>query len=254
MITALWNRLSSTRLCFWILNLLTINLVIGGLYAEFDDRYRQLNMELFPHWLKNNFDADCWWLFSLIVLLLLLGINIFTCSSQRLAQLWQNHNCNNWQNSLLLLCPTLMHLCFLIILSGHALTELTGLKTMMIAKTGQHLLVDHTLVQVVEQHNSYRHNGPLSGKLQQCEAQLKFTRAGHSHSSQLQILKPLRYAEFTYHLVLDSNHLPGQPPHLLIAVKQDPGRPLILLGNMLMVLLLCGYFLKIRKQHNGDHL
>lgn len=51
MIKRLWNQLASTRLCFWILNLLSLNLVIGGLYAKFDGRYRQLNSELlFPGW------------------------------------------------------------------------------------------------------------------------------------------------------------------------------------------------------------
>ncbi|OQY16318.1 MAG: hypothetical protein B6I36_10420 [Desulfobacteraceae bacterium 4572_35.1] len=58
MIKSLWSRLASTQLCFWTLNLLTINLVIGGLYTGSDDRYRQINGQLFSHWLQNNFDGD----------------------------------------------------------------------------------------------------------------------------------------------------------------------------------------------------
>ena len=251
MINTLWQRLASPRLCFWTLNLLSLNLFIGGLYAMFDDRYRQLNMTLFPQWMQNNFDVHCWWLITLMLVLTLLGINTFACAVQRLQQLWQRRRANGWRTSLLLLSPTLMHLCFLLILSGHALTEFTGLKEDLPISNGQQLHLDDTIIEVISQHNIFHGDGPLKGVLRQSEAQLRFTRDGHHHEATLRVLHPVYDNGASYHLLLAKKPRPGQPPTLKIAIKKDPGLPLILLGNALMSLLMAIYFVKIRHHRHG---
>ena len=253
MIKSLWNHLASTQLCFWILNLLTINLVIGGLYTGSDGRYRQINAQLFPHWLQNNFDADCWWLISLMLLLTLLGCNIAACAAQRMVQLWQHRDKSAWLTSVLL-CPTLMHLCFVLILSGHALSEFSGLKTQMKGIAGQQITIGSTHVEVVDQHTTFHGAGVLKGKLHHSEAQLKFTDNGHSITQSLQMLKPLWHNGVSYHLVMSSKARVDQPPRLQVMIKQDPGLTLIVLGNALMCLLMGGYFLKIRKLRRGDNV
>lgn len=251
MINSLWNQLTSTRLCFWILNLLSLNLVIGGLYAKFDGRYRQLNSELFFSWLNQHLDSHCWWLISLMVLLLLLGANTLACSCQRINQLWQRRHNNRLSTTLLLLCPTLMHLCFLLILSGHALTEFSGLKEMIAAKSGQQIMIKQTLVEVVDQLNTYRDQGPLTGHLHQSRAQLKFVANEHSQVKDVAVLQPLWHEGITYHLALAGKPKQGQQPRLVINIKQDTGLPLILLGNGLMCLLMLIYFLRIRNHRHG---
>ncbi len=253
MINSLWNQLTSTRLCFWILNLLSLNLVIGGLYAKFDGRYRQLNSELFFSWLSNNLDGQCWWLISLMALLLLLGLNTFACSCQRINQLWQRRHNNPLKTNMLLLCPTLMHLCFLLILSGHALTEFSGLKEKMIAKEGKQITIQQTLVEVTKLNNLYRTTGPLAGHLQQSSAQLTFTHDDQSQTKQVAVLSPLWHNGITYHLALAGKPAPGQQPRLVINVKHDTGLTLILLGNGLMCLLMLIYFLTIRNHRRGGH-
>ncbi|EAT16008.1 hypothetical protein HTZ97_08195 [Desulfuromonas acetoxidans] len=251
MITMLWQRLASTKLCFWTLNLLCLNLFIGGLYAMFDGRYRQLNMTLFPQWIHDNFDTQCWWLITLMLVLALLGANTFACSVQRLQQLWQRRRANSWRTNLVLLSPTLMHLCFLLILSGHALTEFSGLKENLPISTGQQLHLDNTAIEVLSQSNTLYGDGPLNGVLRQSQAQLRFTRNGQQHETTLRVLHPVYDNGASYHLLLAKKPRPGQPPTLKIAIKKDPGLPLILLGNALMSLLMAIYFVTIRHHRYG---
>lgn len=251
MINSLWNQLTSSRLCFWILNLLSLNLVVGGLYAKFDGRYRQLNSELFFSWLSQHFDGHCWWLVTLMLLLLLLGANTLACSCQRIYQLWQRRHNNRTSTTLLLLCPTLMHLCFLLILSGHALTEFSGLKEKIAAKAGQQITIEQTVVEVLDQQNSYRTEGPLAGHLQQSRARLNFVSNGQSQIEEVAVLTPLWHNGITYHLALAGKTKQGQQPRLVINIKQDTGLPLILLGNGLMCLLMLIYFVRIRTHRHG---
>lgn len=253
MINRLWNQLTSTRLCFWILNLLTLNLVIGGLYSKFDGRYRQLNSELFFTWLSNNLDGNCWWLISLMILLFLLGLNTFACSCQRINQLWQRRHNNPLKTNMILLCPTLMHLCFLLILSGHALTEFTGLKEKISAKAGKHITIQQTVVNVTKQSNSYRTTGPLAGHLQQSSAQLTFIDHDQQQTKHVEVLTPLWHNGVTYHLALAGKTTPKQQPRLVINIKQDTGLSLILLGNGLMCLLMLIYFLTTRNHRRGGN-
>lgn len=254
MISTLWNRLASTRLCFWILNLLTINLVIAGLYTASDKRYRQINSQLLPDWLQTNFDADCWWLITLIFLFSALACNIIACASQRMMQLWQRRLHTDKRHTLLLLCPTLMHLCFVFILSGHGLSECSGLKTKMRCIAGQQITIGNNTVKVLEQHCTFYDDGVLKGNLKNCEAQLQFTTAGHESIEQLEVLKPVWHAGASYHLVMSSKALPNQSPRLQVIIKQDPGLMLIIIGNTLMCLLMAGYFFIIRKLRHGEQI
>jgi len=261
MINSIWNQLTSTRLSFWILNLLSINLVTGGLYAKFDGRYRQLNSELFVPWMQHNFDANCWWLITLMLLLLLLGANTLACSFQRMYQLWQRRHNNRLGTNLLLLCPTLMHLCFLLILSGHALTEFSGLKEKIDGKAGQQIMIHQTQVEVLEQSNVYRSSGPLAGLLQSSSAKLKFTDrdSGKERSKieEISVLSPRWNDGVSYHLALagkpDKKRGKGQAVPLVINIKQDTGLPLIILGNALMCMLMTVYFLLIRNNRSGGN-
>lgn len=150
-----------------------------------------------------------------------------------------------------------MHLCFLLILSGHALTEFSGLKEKIVAKKGQNIMVHQTLVEVIDQSNIYRTNGPLAGHLQQSSAKLKFTDNGLSHdqgqTGQVSVLSPLWHDGISYHLSLAGKSAPGQETPLVINIKQDTGLPLILLGNGLMSLLMTLYFLLIRNNRPGGN-
>lgn len=250
----LWIVLASTQLCFWTLNLLCLNLVIGGIYTNFDRRYRELDSELFLSWMTANFDVHCWWLISLMLVLTVLGANTLACSGQRLCQLWQRRKKHRLSTDLLLLCPTLMHLCFLLILSGHALTEFSGAKDSIPVLPGRQYDVAGTRIQVLDAVNQFRSEGPLKGYLQQSRADLKLTRNGRSHDVTIQVLQPLFDAGVTYHLALAGKADKGREPRLVINVKRDTGLPLILLGNGLMCLLLCFYFFFVRKQSRGDNL
>lgn len=254
MIKSLWNGLASTRLCFWLLNLLTVNLVIGGLYTSSDSRYRQINTQLFPDWLQNNFDGDCWWLISLMLLLTVLTCNIAACAAQRMAQLWQHRQRNSWQMGILLLCPTLMHLCFILIISGHALSEFSGLKTKLIGIPGQQISIGSTVVDVLDSKSIFYPEGVLKGKLQSSEVSLQFSDGVRSITHQLQVLKPLRHNGVGYHLVMSSKVRGDRAPRLLVMIKQDPGLRLIAIGNTVMCLLMAAYFLVIRKSRQGDNI
>ena len=254
MIKRLWSFFASTQLCFWVLNLLCLNLVIGGLYTRFDRRYRELDSELFLSWMQNNIDIHCWWLISLMLILTLLGANTLACSCQRLSQLWQRRRSQRLHTNMLLLCPTLMHLCFLLILSGHALTEFSGAKGQVIVQTGQHYNIAATQLDVLDVQHQFHTSGVLDGYLQQSQVNVNLSRNGQSRHEQVQVLHPLCDSGISYHLALAGKAVRGEDPKLVINIKQDTGLPLILIGNGLMCLLLCFYFFFVRKQSRGENL
>lgn len=254
MITRLWNLLASTRLCFWTLNLLCLNLVVGGLYARFDRRYRGLDSELFPSWLQQNFDIHCWWLISLMLVLTVLGANTFACSCQRLNFLWQRRRNHGVAANMLLLCPTLMHLCFLLIISGHALTEFSGAKGRFPVRPGQQYKIAETRLDIGTANHLFRSGGALDGYLQQSWVDMTLTDDRGSRNERIEVLKPVWHEGISYHLSLAGKQNKGNAPKLVINAKKDPGLQLILIGNGLMSLLLCIYFFFVRKQSGGDRL
>jgi len=188
------------------------------------------------------------------LILTLLGANTLACSCQRLSQLWQRRRSQRLHTNMLLLCPTLMHLCFLLILSGHALTEFSGAKGQVIVQTGQHYNIAATQLDVLDVQHQFHTSGVLDGYLQQSQVNVNLSRNGQSRHEQVQVLHPLWDSGISYHLALAGKAVRGEDPKLVINIKQDTGLPLILIGNGLMCLLLCFYFFFVRKQSRGENL
>ncbi len=137
MVKALWRFLASVNLSIYLLFLIALNLTIGAYYIKYyPDIFRPLNQMLFQEWFKIFGDGKSWWIFSLFFLLIFLGINTGACTLERLAGLWPKRRGSAFGQFFLKLSPSLMHIFFLIALSGHALSVFTGTQKVIPIKAG----------------------------------------------------------------------------------------------------------------------
>ncbi|WP_225073242.1 hypothetical protein [Desulfuromonas sp. CSMB_57] len=250
-----WNWLAGLRLTLWLLVLLSLNLFIGSFHAKFLPVYDLLNRNLLLPWFMQHSGWHAWWLLSLLALLTLLGINTFACTLNRVLFLWQRRGQHQPYLFCLLLAPSVMHGCFLLLLMGHALTDFTGVKTGLPARAGASLELAGRHIAVLDYQCRFT-GAPLPpGSLEQCRADLELTANGRSEWRSVEILEPVYWQGLSLHLGMVGKPQDNQPyriPDMGITVKRDPGMLLILLGNGVLCLLMLWYFPGILKLRKGE--
>jgi hypothetical protein len=143
------------------------------------------------------------------------------------------------------IAPSMIHVCFLIIISGHLLSEVAG-SNKVIKLTKTHLLeikdakapVSVEVVRV----NQTKHQSPsaLQGRVKACSAELVITQGDFRSVKTVSILKPVIWNGYSFHLKLTKARRPD--PELVLQAKRDPGIVYIIIGFTLMMLCMCWYF------------
>jgi hypothetical protein len=251
MIKRLWTAMASIRLTLWLLVLLTVNLFIGSFYAKSMPVFGKLNAQLFPSWLMAHNTGHNWWIFTLFGLLFLLAMNTAACTLERLSFLMRRRGQHRRTIFTLLLAPSIMHLCFLFIIGGHALTEFTGSKQRLPAEVGQQVSIDNLRITLLDRHYDYWQAPLLEGVMKQCTATLQLENGTSIEQREIAILEPIFWQGYTLHLGMAGKPGVDTLPPLQITVKKDPGLLPILFGNTVLCLLMLWYFPQIRKIRNG---
>ena len=251
MIKRLWKALVGIRLTLWLLGLLTVNLLVGSVYAKLMPVFGKLNVRLFPAWLITLGDAHSWWLFSLFGLLFLLFANTSACTLERVTVLWRRRRQHRFPLFALLLAPSIMHFCFLVIVGGHALTEFAGSKQRLKVEAGQQITVGEGRITLLDRRYEYWQEPALEGMVRQCTAILELQHGSAIERREIAILEPIYWQGYALHLGMAGKSRSNQLPPLEIIVKKDPGLLIILLGNTLLCLLMLWYFPQIHKIRHG---
>jgi hypothetical protein len=251
MIKRLWKAIAGIRLTLWLLGLITVNLLVGSVYAKLMPVFGELNVRLFPAWLMTRGDAHSWWLFSLFGLLFLLFANTSACTLERVTFLWRRRRQHRFPLFALLLAPSIMHFCFLFIVGGHALTEFVGSKQRLPAVAGERVTVEDLEITLLDRHYSFWQEPALQGVMRQCTATLELKKGTSIVQRRIAILEPIFWKGFTLHLGMAGKPGAEDFPPLEIVVKKDPGLQLILLGNSVLCLLMLWYFPQIHKIRQG---
>ena len=130
MLQRIWKICGSVSVTFYLLLLVSFNLAIASFYVKFYPQiFRQLNNFLLQDWYRiyghDNFDK-VWWLWTLLAILGALGINTCICTLNRIFNLVEKRKQMAINIFFLKITPSFIHICFLIILSGHLVSMISG--------------------------------------------------------------------------------------------------------------------------------
>jgi hypothetical protein len=252
MVRSIWRFLGSINLTIWLLLGIAFNLAVGSRYAKHLPKvYAQLNFLRFQEWLTGN-GTDCsWWVWSLFFLLFLFGVNTAVCTTERLFDLLRRRKDYSFGAFAVLVSPSLMHLCFLVIISGHAVSQFTADVRQMPVKKDARLSLPSAVIIVNGSRCSFRTEPALAGQALECAAVLSLSSPSGTVTRELGVLHPIFWEEYSIHLAMAGKTNPGETPAMKLVVKRDPGLPLIIFGNALLCLLMLWYFPIILRKQNG---
>ncbi len=255
MASILWKLLGSVNLTIWLLLAITLNLIIGSQYAmQLPKVYGRLNDLRFQEWLPLNGTAESWWVWSLFCLLFLFGINTAVCTADRLLYLARIRCDYRFGAFAVIAAPSIMHVCFLLILGSHALSQFGAEIHRVPAATGSEAVLPAAASVVVAAVKCNFHSEPgLNGQVKSCTAFLNLKSAAGVTRQDIGVLEPVLWNGCSIHLVPAGKTMPGQTPALELVVKRDPGLLPIIIGNAILCILMLWYFPIIFKNRNGGN-
>lgn len=186
----------------------------------------------------------------LLGLLTALGINIFACTTDRIYSLYSLRKEMSFKEFFFKITPSLIHMCFLIILSGHLLSLVTGFnRDVAITTEAKNTCLAQPNIHVINRECDF-YDSPevLKGYLKQCTVYLELQKAEEMTIKQISFLKPVLWESLSFHLTMDKK---AKTPALKISIKRDPGLKFILSGFTILSLLMPWYFLTLHKNTKG---
>jgi len=200
MLTRAWKTAASLRLTFWLLMLAVLFFVIGSVYMRMEKEVLPLlNFQLLPAWLARwglPRIGLSWWLFGLLFTLLLLGINTFACSIDRLGRLLPQRRQMARGEFAVAVVPTLVHLVFLLVLGGHLLSSAVGSVETVSCAPGRAASLGggRSLEVLAVRYDTHAAPPALAGKLKGMSAELRYRAPGVDERFFAAVLAPVRRA------------------------------------------------------------
>jgi hypothetical protein len=252
MVSRVWNSLGSVNLTIRLLVLLAVNLVIGSRYTRhLPTAFNDLNYQRFQDWLPGNGLTTSWWVWTLFFLLSLFCVNTAVCTADRLAELMKKRKERSPREFAVLVAPSIMHLCFLVIIAGHAVSQFTAETRQVAAVQGTTLSLPPASL-TVQYTRCISHTEPgLEGRAKECTVSLALSSPAGTVTREAGVLRPLFRNGYSIHLNMSGKPKAGEAPALRLYVRRDPGLVLILLGNALLCILMLWYFPIIIRNRNG---
>lgn len=241
------------KLTFYLLLFISLNLVTASFYVKAYPRvFGPLNNLVLQEWLRlygQYHPEKIWWLLTMSGLLIAFGVNIAVCTIDRLLALWSKRDQMDVRVLFLRTSPSLIHICFSIVLAGHLLSMVSGFNRSIDAVPGQAAaLPSQNNARVIDRQCDY-YSSPdiIEGYVKQCAVSIELETSLEKTVKRIRFLDPLSWHGLTFHLVAEKK--PGAPK-LKIIVKEDPGMRLILWGFTAMLLLMLWYFPQTNKGDN----
>ena len=245
MLGKIWKFLASVRLTIYLLFGTALNLGIAALYLKFYPQvFRPLNKMAFGEWFNAYADGRCWWLVTLLFLLLLLGINTAACTSERIVELWGKRKEYSRRRFFFYLTPSLVHLFFLAALAGHALSLFTATHKEFPFSQGDKLELPPLNIEIKEIQPEFWEHPLIVHPLRQCTVSMDIHTTNKIIPKEIRFLHPFWFQGWSFHL--DANPK-AKPIQYILLVKKDPGTRWILLGGVGLSLLMLWYFMEVRK-------
>ena len=247
MFRLIWGFFTDLRTSFWLLLFTSVALIIGAYGIQFFFQvFDPLNDMHLQEWYARHGSKHweiIWWIPMLFFLLFLLGVNTFCCTLKRLLVLISRRYKFSLKNFIVRLSPSVVHFCFLAIITGHLLSEIAGVNQVYKVLPGQVLNMGNNIqISVVETSRKFYHQPQsLQGSLQSCSLTLEVQQGEKSALKTLTFLEPASFAGHTFNLVKVPKGDKDSP--FKLQVRRDPGLVVIVTGFVVMMFFLLWYYL-----------
>lgn len=273
----LLDIIGDLRIAFWLLLLVAAIMWIGSLYAVSDyTLFNSMNGVRVQDWFAARGMAaigSSWWIVALFAAFALLGINTAACTLRRVIALWPRRGELPAKRFAVLLSPSIIHLLFIGMLSGHFLsfTALTQERapvvegaTVDIAGTGE-----FTIGAV--RHRFFDEKSLLADRIAQSTVEITYSKNGVERTVPVEFLRSVSVNGALLQLDMEKKKKSGKPivqnpadencnkannyhyaqlleetrPQLFIVATRDPGLFVLLPGFALVILVMGWYFYQI---------
>lgn len=284
MMHKIWNFIGDIRLSFWLLLASAAVFFIGMFYSSYHYAYfRAMNELRIQDWLARELPSRPdlnWWLPALLAALALLGVNTVVCTINRLREIAAGSQKKDHRFVLALL-PSIVHILFITVMIGHAVTIIAGSWTRVPLREGGQVTIDRALppLTVTRIADIYF---PEDSRLAKRIKQTEVTLAGRDGETvRVSYLESVRYHGYRLHLDMvkqkqggahinrhvrpaddretcnraetfrskERKREPGQMVQLLVI--SDPGLPVIITGFTLILAVMAWYFTGTMLKRNG---
>jgi hypothetical protein len=247
----IWHLFGSVKVTFYLLLVIAFSFALGSYYVKYNPQiFKHLSNSLFQDWFSLHgqyYPEKIWWLVMLLLSLFALGINICVCTLNRLMILFSNRKQMSNKIFLLKITPSLTHICFLVMLSGHLLSMISGYNAVLPVEAGVKTSLPTQAEIDIQRQNCEYYISPeaLKGSMEQCTIALELQMHGETTQKQISFLHPLYWHGYSFHVGMDKRS--SKSPELTISIKRDPGARLILFGFTVLILLMLWYFPQINR-------
>ena len=262
----IWDFFGNLTLSVWILLSVAFDAVIGSAIIQvYRPVFSPLNYLMLPDWIVNygfKHLSVTWWVFVFLLLLFLLGINIFVCTTNRVAALVKE------RSSFLRFAPHIMHYAFILLLLGHLSSYLVGFNSHdNIIKEGEVISVPHSdlRIKLEDLRIEYEKERPVALKVgneislikggpRKVSATLVFIKPDQSVETRvIAVPRPTWYQGLSFH-IKDFYPKKGglsERPYLNLIIRKDPGLRILIIGAAVFVLGLLPYLFSVMKMKHS---
>ena len=190
----------------------------------------------------------------LLFLLVLLGINTAACTIERLINLFRKRRDYSVQRFLVLVAPSLMHIFFLVALSGHALSLFVVVHKIVPIAQGETIVLPMATMTVKDTKDEFWDNPLLEYPLKQSTVALEFSTEKGTELKEIRFLRPVWIDGWKFTLDANPKVQPGEAISHQLLLKKDPGTTLILGGGALLSIVMAWYFVMVTRNRNRNGL
>ncbi len=262
------------RIAFWLLLAASLVMWIGSLIAAGNyPLIDSMNGVRVQEWLLDNGRdniGSVWWIPLLFLIFLLLGINTLACTARRILVLLPARKETAPKDFLVAMSPSIIHLLFMFMLSGHLLgfTAVEYEKAPLVPGEKVTLRGAGTFDVLSVTHEFFPGDSLLRDRIRQTRVKIGFPQNGGHAEGTLEFMRPLYHGGYILQLDMErkkkaemavmkkadpetcnraghfhfSETKQAVPPRLYIAATRDPGLYVLIPGFAAVILLMGWYF------------
>ncbi|MBN1532440.1 MAG: hypothetical protein JXA20_07245 [Spirochaetes bacterium] len=263
------------RIAFWLLLSAALVMWIGSIiclnnYSLIDSLNGSRIQEWLPAHLRQHPGAT-WWIPLLFLVFFLLGINTMACTARRILNLIPAGRGMSAKGFLVALSPSIIHLLFMLMLSGHLLGfAMVEFEKVPVRQGEEAVLKNVGTVRVASvTHQFFPRDSLLRGRVRQSRMILEFPRQGVPETAVLEFLRPVYRGGYIIQLDMERKKRTETPriadpetcnrethfnfsgpknagsPRLYLAVTRDPGLFVLFPGFIAVILIMGWYFYQV---------
>jgi len=242
----IWRALGSIRLTIIVLLLLVCDLAGGYLSLKGSEKiFKPLNDFGLIEWVNTygrTYPGHTVWFFVLFILLFLLAVNTFVCTTDRVLVLIETRKYFTRRLRFFLKFSVhIMHYALIAILIGYLVSYLYArtCSNMVIALKQDAMIPDTKIKVLLKSMNIDYYQGDrlnfLNDRACKISAELLLTAAGKQTSKTIGLNKPFRFKDLSFHLNdFAPRYKSGmqRQPYISLIIKKDPGMKLYFAGTL----------------------